>query len=1498
MKKLLPIIFLLLISINGFGQRQSEQLSRGLVAVKTSSGVYLSWRITGQEWFDVSYNIYKNGTKLNSSPITASSNYKDSKGGLTDQYAITAIVSGTEQAASSAVTPWENPYLDIPINRPAGGTVDGSTFTYSANDASTADLDGDGELDVILKWDPSNSKDNSHSGFTGSVILDAYKMDGTHLWRVDLGRNIRAGAHYTQFLVYDYDGDGKAEMICKTADGTVDGKGTIIGDANADYRNSSGRVLSGPEFLTVFDGVSGEALSTINYEPARGSVSQWGDSYGNRVDRFLAGVAYLDGEHPSAVMGRGYYERTMLAAFDWDGTNLTRRWLFNSESGGLTDYSGQGNHSLSIGDVDNDGKDEIIYGQMTIDHDGTGLYSTKLHHGDALHVTDHDPDIPGLEVVSPHEDGKNGITLRSGETGEIYWQYKSSDDVGRAVACNILPNYRGSEVWATSGLGMYNAKGEYVEPRPGSINFCIYWDADVERELLDGVSIKKISTTILTATGMHSCNGTKSTPTLQADLFGDWREEVVWASNTENFLRVYTATSMNTKRVYSLMHDSQYRMAVAWQNVGYNQPPHPSFMLENDLALPMPEVFSGIKWQGNAGANQWNGANNFTKDNTAVDFQNGDVAVFSFDGVNNETVEITEDISPSLVVVSSPDDYTFSGNGAMQGEMSLYKHQKGSLTISGEHSYSGASVVSDGALILNGTLENSDVSIIGGIWGGSNTNGNTGGRIGGNGTIKQSLNIRNRAALIPGMQEPDTLWVGKDLSIENYAVAYFDLAADANAKSDVVMVGGNISIANNVTLKINLKEGKLNAGNHILFYYDGAFTGDTETIKVEGLDGIFYWLKAENGKVFIKIDEPRLPQNLIWTAKDNNVWGLNGKYNWTNNGVRDYYMPNDSVVFPTQDDYQEVLVDGVCEVGAVTFDASSNYTLSGDGEISGSGSLMKKNKGRLSIANTNSYSGKTTILNGVLSIPQLNNGELNSALGKAGISASKLEINGGILEISGSSTSSNKGITLGQSGGSIMISEANTKQSISGIISGEGDLYKKGEGTLALAAANTYNGKTILEGGTIELLSDNANENGLGKGVLIIKNGTLIQFDNSNTTNSSNFRIEVPANAEARYVLDSRSNNQDSIFGSGTLNLETYYSRTNLQGNWSSFSGTINVNADADGGDFRVDNSYGYPNIKIYLGDNVNAYRAGNDTIRIGQLTGSEKATLNNSIWMIGARNVESQYDGKIIGGQLIKEGTSRFILSNGNNTYAGGTILKSGSLWLSNQSGSATGSGPVIVKSGGVIGGEGFSGSQINLEAGAYISPGNPIGTFSSTESLICEKNSIVNIELDPENSSCDQLKAAGISLQSAMLFLINVSTVGYAIGEEFKILSANTIEGQFAAIYPQQPADGLYWVTDKLYTEGIISVSDQQPSALDQQIKSALKIYPNPADERLYIEHPDANMQNAKFNIFNLNGALVKSSAVLHNGSIDVSKLPEGIYILNVKINSSNVSYRISII
>jgi len=709
------------------GTPQLEKLDRGLVATATSEGVFVSWRLLVSEATGATpdgltgtdFTVYRDGTSI--ATVTDSTNLLDPAGTATSQYSVAPVVGGVEGEASPAVTPWSDGYVDLPLQKPADGvTPKGESYTYSANDMSVGDVDGDGQYEYIVKWDPSNSKDVSQIGYTGNVYVDTYESDGRLLNRIDLGVNIRAGAHYTQVLAYDYDGDGKSELLLKTAPGTKTtryaGSGAVASESfitlpkqdrkngvsnQDDYRVSAadyyehvvdmfvgwqdlpevasgqwpatleeafgievaheyplsradaaeladyfmdvyaparsprnllrtfeGFILSGPEYMTMFDGATGKELQTIPVKTQRYDDGlAWGDyamariEPGNRVDRYLGGVAYLDGVHPSAIFARGYYTRSTIVAYDWNGKKLTERWYADSGFPAMTNpfndsphgrdgsnpeygtLTTQGFHSLSAADVDGDGKQEVVYGSATLDDDGSLLYSSsdtlpqgsaapgteaRLGHGDAMHVTDIDPARPGLEIFTVHEGATSapyGYALRDAATGEVIYGEYSGKDTGRGMIGDIDPTVPGLETWATR---LRSASGDSLTGTAPGTNQSIRWAADGTTQLVNGTADADVTIDsytdgrLLTAAGTRSNNGTKGTASLVADVFGDWREELLVRTADSGAIRIFLSTDVTDRKLYTLMHDKQYRAEVARQNTTYNQPSYPGFYLASD----------------------------------------------------------------------------------------------------------------------------------------------------------------------------------------------------------------------------------------------------------------------------------------------------------------------------------------------------------------------------------------------------------------------------------------------------------------------------------------------------------------------------------------------------------------------------------------------------------------------------------------------------------------------------------------------------------------------------------------------------------------------------------------------------------------------------------------------------------------------------------------------------------------------------------------------------
>ena len=630
---------------------QMEKLDRGVVAVPVSNGStsrLISWRLLGTDPRSTRFDVLRNGTVIANDLKT--SNFLDKGGNASSTYQVRVKVDGEVVETTTPVRPWTNVWMKLPLDRPAAGAASGGT--YSPNDCSVGDVDGDGEYEIFVKWDPSTSQDNSKGGITDNVYIDCYKLDGTKLWRIDLGRNIRAGAHYTQFQVYDYDGDGKAEMICKTAPGSLDGTGVYVNQAtdNATIKAADntkdwaaaggGRINGGHEYLTVFDGLTGKAINTIAYYPNRNGTAtlsaasgtkNWDTrsgksdtgSYGNRGERYLAATAYIDGpdNNASAIFCRGYYTYAYIWAVSFDGEKLIPRWLSSHESGTaykLTTWDAEGNaisksfsnlkptsgsgsgtmfqngnHNMSLADVDGDGNDDIIWGSAALKHDGTLRYSTGFGHGDAIHVGAMIPGREGLQVFDVHEEkGTYAWDLHDAATGEIiYKDGPAGVDNGRGMAAQLSAKDNAWWFSSASVRPQYSAAtGKQASDANGSLNFRMYWDGTVQDALLDGNKLDKYNDSSKSFGRLVSfynlgpgstCNGSKNTPNLLADIFGDWREELVLysVSDAETYLGIYS-TNIETKYyVPTLMHDHTYRMGICWQNTAYNQPPHLGYNL-------------------------------------------------------------------------------------------------------------------------------------------------------------------------------------------------------------------------------------------------------------------------------------------------------------------------------------------------------------------------------------------------------------------------------------------------------------------------------------------------------------------------------------------------------------------------------------------------------------------------------------------------------------------------------------------------------------------------------------------------------------------------------------------------------------------------------------------------------------------------------------------------------------------------------------------------------
>lgn len=1458
-------------------QRHMEEMDRGLVAVKTANGVFLSWRLHGYEWYGYTYNLYRDGSKVNDHPLQVS-NYTDSEGTLTSSYQVEALFEGNAQPLSAGVTPWKQQYLEIPL-KPR------NTSIYEINDITTADLDGDGQYELIVKRIAKGWNENN----TNYTYFEAYKLDGTFLWEINVGPNILPDVEIN-IAAFDFDEDGKAEVFMRTSEGTIFGDGTEIGDTNNDgitnYRYSVGTASNmqymneGPEFLSLIDGETGVELDRVDFIP-RGKSSDWGDNYGHRASKYFFGAPYLDGVKPSLFIGRGIYTKTEMRTYDVVNKKLVLRWSFSSGNSGP--YFGQGNHNFTIADLDGDGRDEIMWGSMAVNDDGTGLYSTNLGHGDAMHVGDLDPYRKGQEAWRCLENSPDwGTVYHDAGTGEILIHNRTTFDTGRAIAANISDNIKGKAMWG--GGTMYGATNKNpIGTSGGAENFRIYWDGDLLEELLDhsGFTSSKgygtgaiykygQSQPILLAHGATSCNYTKGTPSLQADLLGDWREEVVWRKEDNTAIRIYTTVDPTEYRIYTLMHDHQYRQAVAWQMCGYNQPPHVSFFLgegEGKTTPPPPSISNGrLKYTGGAWSS---GATNWKSGSDLVAFSDGAHVLFDATAGSDVSLSLDYEVAPQVLTVNSPEDIQLNAtNGKLSGDMLLSKSGLGTFSLSGVHDYSGRTEVWGGRMELDGELTQSHVLL------------EFFGELALNGKIHNDLQMRYGSILyVGGKDSYGNTEISGDLTIEKDAELVFEVSTD---ESDELHLNGNFNVDDNFNITILSIGSVLDPGEYVLMNLSPDVVVPMEFVTVKGLTGIPCDIKQVGNQIILEVKAVREASTIYWNGADNeSVWDLAVSESFKDGDSNStYFVDQDVVIMDGSAPAKIVNINGEVTPKSVLVDTDQQYILKGSGNISGAASLTKSGSGSLWIENVNSFEGKVLINGGVLEVNKMPTFLGAGAVGLASTDVGRLVIDGGTLKVNGSG-SADRAVTIGTNGGTMINSgELYWNQAIVG-----GNLEKTGAGKLILAGLNTHD-KLTIRTGSVALLNEETNP---GKTV-VFEGGTLESYNNNYTYSTWKWNLVVPEAKSGTIYMDGRAYYTGSLTGGGILDVYIPFVRTDFRGNWSAFSGTINVGVSGSSGEFRIDNDFGYPNATIHLNDGVPAFHLSSRTVKFGALTG--KGTLSGSHrWEIGAKNSSTTFDGVISGGNLYKTGSGVFTLTNAN-TYTGGTIVDKGRLSIVNISGSGTGSGAVSVQNGGSLNGTGAIAGKVVVYSGGrlfggYTTVGESL-TVNNDVEIKSGGNLLIRLNNIEEITDCLVVKgtfSAGGNL--------NVVGVGgsYKVGQQYKIIDAHKITGVFEGVLPVVPANGLYWDLSELYTTGILKISDQATSLQNLELGKQLTVFPNPVESTLYIHLPDEIYTNAKVwvQIVNAAGIVVKHESKSWEKilEIDLSTMNEGVYLLHVEAN-----------
>ncbi|NDW19126.1 T9SS C-terminal target domain-containing protein [Dysgonomonas sp. 216] len=1530
MKKLILLFLALLAMQPGFSQRRMENLGRGVMASKVDGGVYVNWRITGQEWFGVSYNLYRGATKLNDTPITGASNYLDPSGTLSSQYQVAAVINGVEQAKSPAVSVLPNAYVELQLATipKIAGVPDSYYNMYEINDITTADLDGDGEYELIVKrrnmgFNPSNIEENKYY-----TLIEAYKLDGTFMWRIDVGPNVYNDVEIN-VLAFDFDGDGKAEVVMRTSEGTVDGLGNVIpdlgnaqGDLSPDGRtnyrsafklNNSYYEYEGPEFLSLFDGTTGKELDRTPHI-ARHPVSQWGPSgtaasgLAHRALKFHYGAPYLDGKNPSVFVSRGIYHRTKMATFDIVDKKFVPRWTWDSGDGA---YSGQGNHNYVIADVDNDGRDEIIYGSMTIDDNGTGLYTTGLGHGDAMHVSNFDPYRKGIEVFACLENSPyHGTTFRAAESGEILLQKISSGDEGRCMAANVSNLYKGAQMWP-SQTGGFSASERKEISITGGTEFRIYWTGDLLSEILGhsfssslGKGVGAISKfndgtksweRLLNTDGYYSCNYTKGTPCLQADLFGDWREEVIFRSADDSKIRIYFTTYPTEHRIYTLMHDMQYRQAIAWQMCGYNQPPHTSFFLGEleGITLPPPPVMDNQRLVFKNSATTWdNSSANWIKDGVNSSFADGENVLFDVSGPTAQ-IALTSVVSPKSMYVNSTNDYSFNmTSGKLSGAMNLLKQGPATLTFNGNHDYSGRTEIWDGLVVFDGQLTNSPVWI------------NLHGELAATGTLSKSVAMNYASVLYPGGKAGiGTLAIGEKLELAENSIIEFDMLTAPVQSDKISMATGTLSVAENSVFRINKVTGDLLAGNYVLIEVPN-LTGDISKVKVEGLGSQIGTLSYADNKVVLTIQDVRSSGTIVWNgANDGSLWDVFGAENFSLNSNNTFFLTNDNVKFDDTSVSQSVNVAGVVLPANITVDASKDYTFQSDSDnkIAGTATLTKDGTGKLTIRGVNDFSGAVLLNEGTLAVESFPSLVNNGSIGIPSKDPNLFIIdNNAVLTSVGSDLKvSSRALHIGNGGAVI-----NTNSSFRWLaaITG-GTLTKRGSGNLAFFGANTFS-KLIVESGSVTVGSGSSKA---GNDV-VLGNGTTYTHSTGNATN-----FELMDGASARINLASTATYSGRLTGNGTATINIPYVRENLTGNWSAFTGTLNFVTNfvhsSWSAELRISNTYGWENADMNVTGKIYVHHLNSSAVnfKIGGLSSNSEVqlALGNHTWTVGNRNTNTTFQGLMSGsGKLVKVGTGTLSLTNANS-YTGTTTINGGRILALNTTGSATGAGAMTVSSGATIGGTGFIGNTVAVKSGGVIEPGDHtstawlkmIGTLTFNKGVSLQAGSKFNMSVRNRSPyPCDKVVVNGNAVIAGNLEVEIVNgNAEFPIGAKLTLFEFNgSVSGQFAnMILPPTVVDSK-WDTSKLLTDGTIEVVECiDCTGIISSEASSFNISPNPVTDFFTVDLPIEGY--ALVNIYDLGGNLILVKDIAAGDKVDVTTLSSGMYIVKVNVDGKDYTSKL---
>lgn len=1496
MKKFIfSALALLLMTLSAVAQRPTDRLDRGLVAIPANanggsgSGIFVSWRIFAEEYYDVTYNLYCNGSQI--AKGLKVSNYTHTSGTTSNKYQVAAVVKGVEQELCEAVSCWSSGYKDIPMAKVENRNGADVTAQYIVNDVSLGDVDGDGVAEFIVKRNYTGSDLNTTGNTTNFHHYECYNLKGERLWWIDLGPNMMAGPdEQWDIVAFDWDQDGKAECIMRGADNMIihTATGETINVGSMSYVAPRDQyTCNGNEYLLYINGETGEPYNISGnaskpwityplprYESGESDyVTTWGPMTNNKPDgghrssKHYFGAPFLDGRKPSIFLGRGCYTRHKMVALDVDPVThlLTERWRWANNGGWSDPWFGNGYHNFGIADVDEDGRDEIVFGSMIIDDNGKGLSTTGLGHGDAQHCGDFDPYRKGLEFLACNEDEPN-MNYRNATTSKIYYRSQGTVDDGRALCGNFSNDFPGCMGRSVNSGLISTVADRLIENGPSTggtndglywshLNFRIYWTGDLLEGILDSPGTEREAVVwtvksgrVFQSSGCKLNNDSKNNPCAQGDIFGDWREEIVVRTGDNAYLRIYTTPQPTAYRIPTLWHDHQYRNAMVWQCVGYNQPPHTSFFLgemEGITQAPPPYTMTGRVEVANGGtiAAQHNGQHVIVCEtgNTAVTVAEGatpDIVTFNVpswvQGTNSSKTDGTG--------VIKYDYYTCNVSGAaFSGDMRLVKQGDGILNLPAvEQTYTGETNIWAGTLNFDGTLKNSDLWL------------NRFAELNSNGGEFKSVKMEYASVLRPGAADnKGNVKVGT-LALGMGARVVFDIYSEG-FEADQLNVS-NLTIGTQTgtvwetygpkyltpVFEFNVHtadNGTLAAGSYLLGEV-GDLTGNVSDIKIEGIGtSVKTNLSYADGKLYLVIKDVRDASYVFWNGNESSVWEFGGAENFTlasdPTATSESFITGDIVTFNDDAAQRNVSLKGEIEADSVIVDASKAYKFTGTGSIVNNTTLVKRGSGTLTISTDNTYTGGTRISGGTVSVSSLSNSTQEYGnLGGVTTTATKFVIeNGATLQTTAAVTQGSPMQMAGDEGGVINNSaDFNMNKALSGTL-----LTKRGSGWLKLYANSSLK-NMVIAAGAVNTLSGNP------ASTVELQGGAL--YDDSQATTHA---IVVPKGKTATWHLTNTyyTAYANKISGEGTLiiNPRNTVSRVRLTGNWSTFTGTIkHTNKDIW---LPLDASTGLPNGTLDIAEGCGVTNVCK-SFTIGKLTG--KGSLNHPVanfqnssavngsntWKVGNSLDELgdfTFEGTIADGgssnksNFEKVGTCKMTVK-GVWTNSGTVKVSAGELRVA--SGASLGTGTLTVAKGAMLSGVTATSDDMTnssytingtLAVGATATAASGVMNFGG-KNVTFGANSVLRIGArrcaTATNNGCASIANIGRLTMNGTVQIFLSSSYSFAAGDSIRLWTANTVTGTpklESNVISEE--DNLYWDDSRL-AEGLLFVVNYNPVAI----------------------------------------------------------------------------------